>query len=77
MITACNTIPGVEEPDIYICSLIDNLTLECVNSYDDRVIKDITVIDAIGYQCISPKAFATIKTHHDVLHNLVKKRKHK
>lgn len=71
--SSCQQLPGIEEPAIFICTIIDNTVLECVHTYDDSLRKDISIIDAIGFQCVSPNSFATIKTHHDVIHSLVKK----
>ena len=67
-VNSCVVTPGVAEPDIYICTILDDKILECQNSYDPNTRHDMTLINAIGYQCVSPKATGILETHHDIVH---------
>lgn len=66
-ISSCQT-PGLEEPALFNCAIVDVNEIHCFHNYDSRYDKKITVIEALGYQCVSPKDYAKIKTHHEVLH---------
>lgn len=68
---AINPLPGEEEPAIFICTIIDNEVAECVHTYDQNTKKDLTLIDMIGYQCVRPKDFGTLKSHHEILHKAI------
>jgi hypothetical protein len=48
--------------------MIDGETLDCVHTFNDNTRHDISNIDAIGYQCVSPETFATLKLHHETIH---------
>lgn len=67
--SSCQVNEGIAEPDTYICTIIDDKVMECVHTYDPNTRKDISIIDGIGYQCISSSGYGKIKTHHDVLHD--------
>jgi hypothetical protein len=74
IIVACETTPGISEPSIYICTVLDDKTAECVHSIQTDTKHDISTLDLIGYQCVSPNAFATLKLHHEVLHDRANKK---
>jgi hypothetical protein len=62
------------EPDIFICTIIDMAELDCVNTLDERIVKRVSLIDGIGYQCVSPKSFSKMKSHHEILHKELNKK---
>lgn len=65
-INGCKT-PGIEEPDVLICSIIQSNIAECFDREGDSKGFYYT-IDMIGWQCVSPEAYADLKTHHQILH---------
>jgi len=65
-LSSCKT-PGMAEPEIFICVIEDDKNLHCTYT-DESKEKDVTIIDAIGFMCVSPKGFAITKTHHEALH---------
>jgi hypothetical protein len=74
IISSCITTPGLEEPEVFVCTIIDNSVLECVKQGSGEKPFDISIIDSIGFQCTSPSDFAKIKTHHQVLHEELNKK---
>lgn len=66
-VSSCQS-PGLKEPDIFICTLIDLETLDCVNSLDRSITRTIPLDLSIGSQCIFPEDYATLKSHHSILH---------
>lgn len=73
LLTHCKT-PGLEEPDVVTCSIVEENRAECFNKDGDSVGWFYT-IDMIGFQCVSPADYAKIKTHHEVLHRELNKKK--
>lgn len=65
ILSGCVT-PGMEEPEIFECSvIIDNA--ECVNrKTGETLIIPITKLS--GFVCVPPEDYADIKNHHDALH---------
>lgn len=59
---------GIKEPDIFICTIIDLKTLDCVNSLDRSLTRTIPLNTSIGSQCVFPEDYATLKSHHSLLH---------
>ena len=71
-ISSCQT-PGMEEPDIFICSIIDDKSMSCVNSLDNNIRKEVLLLDSIGFMCVDPDAYSKAKVHHRVLHRTLNK----
>lgn len=67
-ISSCQITPGLAEPSTYICTIIDDKVMECVHTMNPDARYDISLIDGIGYQCLGPKAYGEMSTHHEVLH---------
>ena len=43
--------------------------MDCVHTSDPNMDPiELPVLDAIGYQCVSPRAFGEILNHHEALH---------
>lgn len=74
LISGCIT-PGMEEPDVWICVIVDDVSLTCHHSLDKETRREVDLIDAIGYQCVTPTGYAKIKTHHQILHDELNKKK--
>jgi hypothetical protein len=74
-ISSCQITPGMAEPSIYVCTIIDGQEMDCSHVYDPGKIKKINVMDAIGYQCVSPNAYAEMDTHHEVMHKELNRKK--
>lgn len=72
-ISSCQT-PGMAEPDAFICTIIDDTELDCVNTLNPNETKEITLIDSIGFQCVSPHDFSYMKSHHEILHKELNKK---
>jgi len=72
-LTSCITTPGIKEPDIFIYTIVSSKELDGENTYDPQKQETISIIDAIGFQCTPPKATATIKSHHEILHKRLNK----
>ena len=70
----CLSTPGIAEPSMFICTIVDGEILDCVHTFDDSLRKDISNIDAIGFQCVSPKDYAALKLHHEALHEKANKK---
>jgi hypothetical protein len=68
LLTSCLDTPGIEEPSIFICHVRSDDSLHCVHTMNPSLIKDIPSVEAIGFECIDPRAYATLKTHHEALH---------
>lgn len=66
---------GFEEPSIYVCTVIDTNEVDCVHVYDQNNVKKLSIVDVIGYQCVSPNAYATLDTHHEILHKELNRKK--
>lgn len=45
-----------------------------MHTLDPNTVKDIHLLDAIGYQCVAPSFYADIKTHHRALHTELNKK---
>ena len=75
--SSCEPTPGMAEPSTYLCSIIDESTLECQHTYDRNTKKKYTIIEAIGFVCTPASGFAEIKTHHEVLHKELNRCKEK
>lgn len=70
-ISSCQT-PGLEEPDIFICTItLNEQNTQLIGDCEHSLTQEHVVLDQfklIGFQAVSPKGFAKIKTHHEVLH---------
>lgn len=73
--SSCQITEGLEEPSIYVCTVIDTSEVDCVHVYDPNNVKKLSIVDVIGYQCVSPNAYATLDTHHEVLHKELARKK--
>ena len=63
----CLTSPGMDEPFILICTIKNNEVAECTHSdLGDKF--EVPTIDLLGYMCVRPTGFASLKSHHEVLH---------
>jgi hypothetical protein len=68
-ISSCQTIPGIEEPSGWACTVIDSLTLDCVHT-DDPNMEPIerSTFDSLGYICVPPRSYGDVLNHHEALH---------
>jgi len=73
-ISNCQT-PGLEEPDVTICTIITDKLIACENIIDPSKSFDIDIIDGIGLQCVSPNDYASLKTHHEAIHRELNKKR--
>lgn len=67
LISGCIT-PGLKEPDIFIYTIESPSSLYGTNTLDPSKDDQIGIIDAIGFQCVSPNGFGKIKSHHEIIH---------
>lgn len=67
-ISSCQLTPGIEEPATFLCTILDDREMDCVHTYDPNTVKKLSLIDGIGFTCVSPKGFGDIKSHHEILH---------
>lgn len=60
----------LNEPALYVCTIVDNNILYChyTRNEKDMPDKEINIIDAIGFQCVTSGGYAMIKAHHEDLH---------
>ena len=65
------------EPDIYMCSIVNNDLAMCVPSNMSKPEYDIPVNDMLGFICVSPNDFGFIKKHHSELHKRLKDKESK
>ena len=72
-LSSCRT-PGMNEPEIFVCTIEDDKSLYCVHTSEEKD-AELSVVDAIGYQCVSPKAFGIMKTHHEALHRALNEKR--
>ncbi len=47
--------------------------MDCTSSADPNSHGSLPLLEAVGYQCVSPTDFATLKTHHSALHAKINK----
>jgi hypothetical protein len=72
-VTSCETIPGLKEPSLVVCTLIDTTTLDCVSVNDPNLPPfEIKVFDAVGFLCASPDDYGAAADHHNALHLKIK-----
>ena len=71
--SSCITTPGIKEPSVFICQIVNMNEMDCV--YLDDETKNITIplVEGFGFECVSPKDLAKIKTHHEILHKRLNK----
>lgn len=72
-LTNCEETPGIAEPNVFFCTLLNLEIADCQHSIDPGTHHDMNTIDMIGYTCVSPRHLAEIKTHHAVLHDKINK----
>lgn len=68
LLSSCLKSPGVDEPQIAICSIISPEKLDCVYPDVPGSEFQIGIIDAIGFQAVRPKGFSALISHHEILH---------
>lgn len=73
-LTSCISTPGIEEPTVTYCTIIDGEIAQCVGPNET---KDVTVIDLIGATCLSPDDLAAAMTHHEALHKVIERLRRK
>lgn len=73
--SGCQTTPGMEEPKVWSCVMVDETRSRCFYSHDESQEREMQSIDMIGFQCFSPGDVANISTHHNVLHKELNKAK--
>ena len=73
--SSCQITPGMAEPSIYVCTVIDTTEVDCVHVYDPNNVKKLSIIDVVGYQCVSPNAYSELDTHHEILHKELARKK--
>ena len=68
---SCLKSPGIDEPQIAVCTIISPNSLDCV--YPDIPGSEFTMsmVDAIGFMAVRPKGFSALVSHHDILHREV------
>lgn len=68
-LSGCITTPGIEEPVVEECTLVTDQVAECVMSNDQSKIRDIFIVDMIGYKAVSPQDTQKVGNHHSALHS--------
>lgn len=72
-VTSCETIPGMAEPDIIVCTILDMKIADCFSPSDpNHVPKDVPLRELIGFSCVSPSSYGQVDNHHNALHLKIK-----
>lgn len=64
-ISSCVTL---NEPDIYMCAIVNGEFAQCVPSNKKNPEFDLKISEMLGFICASPNDFGAIKKHHSELH---------
>lgn len=65
---SCLKSPGIDEPQIAVCTIISPESLDCVYPDIPGSEFSMSMVDAIGFMAVRPKGFAALVSHHDVIH---------
>jgi hypothetical protein len=68
ILSGCLSSPGIKEPEVTLCDVIDGVDAECYLSTNPSQISDRKVNTFIGWTCVSPKDNAAIDSHHTIMH---------
>lgn len=66
--TACLQTPGIEEPMVAYCTIMNTEYAECVYPEEPSYKERMAIIDMIGYKAVRPKGLSVLASHHEVLH---------
>ena len=65
---SCISSPGMDEPQIAICTIINPESLDCVYPDVPGSEFSLSMVDAIGFMAVRPKGFSALISHHEILH---------
>lgn len=73
LLISSGCISGPKEPVVEICSVFSPNQADCEVPGTGKIIVRNTS-EMLGYQCVSPKDFAEVESHHEILHREIDKK---
>ena len=73
-LSSCKSLPGLEEPEFYVCSIVSLTEMDCVHISDTtKPPFQMPIKNGLGFQCVDTESYLKISDHHAALHELIDK----